>query len=177
MVAVSEWVSPTRMTGLLAYTASFLACAARWANYRKNRVSDRPFALLAMVQFCLLLDMFFDWRWKLHDFWMQEATLLGVYDQRRTTQVLAIGLLSLAAVFATVSILVRFRRRVGFALAFTSTLWSVGLWCSEWVSLHQLDGVFYHMVGQVMMVSLFWAGFALVACLGAWLDGRAALSG
>jgi hypothetical protein len=141
-------------------------------NRVTNRVTDRLFAWLTGVQLCLLLDMAFDWRWKIHDFWMREAMMAGVYDRRRLSQVLVLGLLCLAAALASRSLLLRFRRKPGAALAMTGTLLSVVLWCCEWVSFHWADQVFYHMIGKLMVVSLLWIGLALMTGIGAWLDGR-----
>ena len=172
MVALHEWLSPTRTAGLVAYTVSSLACAARWAHCRRNRLPSRAFGAFAAVQLGLLLDMAFDWRWKLHDFWMREAMASGVYDRRRLPQMLALGLLALGASLASAAILYRCRRRVGVALAMTGTLLSVGLWCSESISLHLMDRVFYHQVGKVMLVSLLWVALAALTCLGVWLDMR-----
>jgi hypothetical protein len=166
MVALHEWLSPTRTAGLVAYTVSSLACAVRWAHCRRNRLPSRPFGALAAVQLGLLVDMAFDW------FWMREAMASGVYDRRRLPQMLALGLLALGAVLASAAILYRCRRRAGVALALTGTLLSVGLWCSESISLHLMDRVFYHLAGKLMMVSLLWVGLAAVTCFGVWLDTR-----
>jgi hypothetical protein len=171
MVAYHEWLSPTRLTGLTAFTASLLACVWRWVMYRKRDVSRRLYAVLAGMQLCLLLDMAFDWRWKLHDLGVRVTTGLGIYDLRQTSQLLALAVLFLTVVLFSIFIFYKFRRRLGLALALTCTLLSVGLWWVECVSLHYLDEVLYRMVGVVMMVSLMWVGLALVTCLGIWLDG------
>lgn len=176
MVAVYEWISPTRIVGLAAYGASLLACLLRWASSRKSGAVSRPFALLSAVQSFLLLDMAFDWRWKLHGFWMQEAAALGVYDQRRLPQALALGFLLLVSVVVCFAILSRFRSRAGLAIALTGTMLSLGLWCCECISLHMLDQFLYHLIGGVMAVSLLWTALAMVTCFGAWRDGRSHLS-
>jgi hypothetical protein len=172
MVVLHEWLSPTRTAGLAAYTISSLACVVRWANCRRNRVPSRPFGALAAVQLGLLLDIAFDWRWRVHDFWMREAMVSGVYDRRRLPQMLALGLLALGAALGSAAILYRCRRRVGVALAMTGTLLSVGLWCSEWISFHWVDQVYYYLVGKLMLVSLLWLGLAALTCFGVWLDAR-----
>jgi hypothetical protein len=171
MVAYHEWLSPTRLTGLTAYTASLLACTWRWVTYRERDVWGRLYAVLVGVQLSLLLDMAFDWRWKLHDLGVRVTTGLGVYGLRSTPQLLALAALSLTLALFSILIFYKFRRRIGVALALTCTLLSVGLWCVECVSLHYVDGVLYRLVGVVMMVSLVWVGLALVTCLGIWLDG------
>jgi hypothetical protein len=172
MVVDHEWLSPTRSAGLVAYAISLLACAVRWANCRKNRISSQPFGVLAIVQLGLLLDMAFDWRWKVHDFWMREAMATGVYDRRRLPQMLALGLLVLGAALASAAIWHRFRRRMGIALALAGTVLSMGLWFCEGISLHFVDRFFYHPVGGLMLVSLFWVVLAVMTCFGVWLDMR-----
>jgi hypothetical protein len=128
--------------------------------------------LLAGVQLALLLDMAFDWRWKLHEFWMREAIAHGVYDQRYGPQLLALGLLICAVAFGSVWVLHRFRHRVGLALAVMGTLLSVGLWFCEWVSYHAVDTVLYREAGGVMTVGLAWGVAAGITWFGVWLDGR-----
>jgi hypothetical protein len=124
------------------------------------------------VQFGLLLDMAFDLRWKVHDFWMREAMASGVYDRRRLPQMLALGLLALGAALASAAILYRYRSRIGVASAMMGTLLSVGLWSCECVSFHFVDQVFYHLVGKLMLVSLLWVALAAITCSGVWLDMR-----
>jgi hypothetical protein len=67
---------------------------------------------------------------------------------------------------------VRFRERMGAALALGGTLLSVVLRCAEVVSYHNADAVLYRQVGGVMVVALAWIGLALVTCLGIWIDAR-----
>jgi hypothetical protein len=172
MVADHEWFSPTRFVGLAAYTASLVVCGVRWANCRKSYIPGGWFALLAGVQLYLLLDMAFDWRWKIHDFWARDAVELGAYDERRPPQALALVVLFVVVILAAAFVLRRFRGRAGLALALTGTLLSVGLWGCESISFHYMDMVLYHMVGGVMVVSLVWISLAAVTCWGAWLDGQ-----
>lgn len=172
MFAAFGPISPTRLTGLLSYTVSVLACAANWVRRRKSGLPQRSFAMLMLVQIVLLLDMAFEWRWVLHDFWIREAMSHGVYDLRRTPQLLSLIVLGLILVFSVISIVHRFRHSAGEAIAVTSTTLSIGLWCCECLSYHNVDRVFYRMVGPVMMVSLLWIGFTLLTCFGIWLDNR-----
>jgi hypothetical protein len=127
--------------------------------------------VLAALQLFLLMDVVFNWRWELHDFWMQRAIALGVYGDRRMPQSVTIGVISLVSALAFVWIWRRFRGRTGAALALTGTLLSSAVWCFEWISFHWVDRVFYRMVGGVMLVSLVWICLAIVTCLGAWLEG------
>ncbi len=134
------------------------------------------YAVLVVVQFFLLLDMAFDWRWKIHDFFGQDAQTLGVYGERRPPQVLALLVLSGVLVFAVIWIYCKFRGRPGLAMAVTGTVLSVGLVCCEAISYHYVDKVLYHMVGNVMAVSLMWIGLAAVTCSGVLLNWRSQAS-
>jgi hypothetical protein len=175
MVADLDWFSPTRVAGLTAYGASFIACVWR-TLCRKNDESSRPFAIIAGIQLFLLLDMAFDWRWKIHDFWGHDAMQLGVYAERRPPQVIAIAMLGVVVIFGSVLASARFRSRKGVGLALTATILSVGLWSCEAISYHYIDLVFYHMVGKMMVVSFVWLLLAMVTCFGVWLDHRSSLS-
>lgn len=165
-----EWFSPTRATGIVADSASLLACGWGWWNSRKRSVSYRPFALLAIVQFFLVLDMVFNLRWMLHEFGMQVSTHLRLYSLRRSPQLLVLILILLLAVVICILILRRFRSRIGLGVAAISTFLSFGLCCCESISYHYVDLVLYHFVGKIMMVALLWVSFALITCLGAWMD-------
>jgi hypothetical protein len=175
MVAGYEWFSATRMAGLTAYTISAAACAARSIKSRREDVSDKIFAVLAGIQCTLMLDMAFDWRWKIHDFWMREAMERGFYGQRRPAQLEALGILGFAAGLGMVLIGYRFRRRRGAAITSAGTLLSVGAWCCECLSYHFLDAILYRPVGPLMAIGLVWLILAAVTCYGVWLDGRGVL--
>ena len=172
MVALLEWLSPTHAAGLAVAGICFAACAAEWANRRSKKLPHRTFAALAAVQFGLLLDMAFSWRWKLHESLMQKSVALGLYEQRRLPQLLAVSLIALVAAAASGWALYRCRRQPGIAMALTGTLLLMGLWCCECVSLHYLDAILYRMVGGVMLVNLLRFGLVLIVCCGAWLDAR-----
>lgn len=172
MVFDYEWFSPTRTVGLMSYAASFLASAWRLRSCLRERDSTRPFGLLTGAQLCLLLDMAFDWRWKLHEAEEQVAGRLGVYGLRRIPQLLALVGLSIALLLATILISSIWRRRVGAVLSLAGTLLAVGLWCCEVISFHFMDQFLYQMLGRVMVVSVAWASLAAVTCLGIWLDSR-----
>jgi len=172
MVASYEWFSPTRITGLTAYTCAMVACAVESVKCRRAGVPFRVFTILTGIQFVLLLDMAFDWRWKIHEFWMREALDLKLYDQRRPPQLLALAALGLILVLGCVLVWRQFRQRPGVSLALTGSLFSVELWCCECLSYHFVDVVLYRTVGKLMAITLVWIGLAAVTCLGAWMDGR-----
>lgn len=168
---ISQWFSVTRTIGLAAYAVSLLSCLMRWAKCRQDRQSGRIFAVLTSVQLALLLDMAFDWRWKLHDYGMRVAMMRGIYGERRAPQLLTLEVMAAILFVAVAMVLYRFRHRVGATLALTGTMLSVGLWCSEALSYHFFDRILYVMVGKAMLVSFLWCGLALVTCLGVWKDG------
>src|SRR5271168_3117623 len=172
MVAGYEWFSPTRLCGLIAYSFSALACSRRWENCRRSHAPGTPFAALAGVQLCLFLDMVFNWRWKVHDFWASRAAELGVYSSRRMPQFLALVALALTVTITGALVRRRFRRRVGVAVAVIGTLFSIALWWCEAISFHYMDAILYHMIGNVMLVGLVWVSLAAITCFGVWLDGR-----
>jgi hypothetical protein len=173
MMAGYEWFSPTRTTGLLSYAISFGACAWAWfAEGRRGRPSGE-FLLLAAVQLGLVVDMAFDIRWKLHEFFMTRAMELHVYGERRDPQLLALILLAGVLLCCAWWILRRFRGRRGLALALTGTMLSIGLWFCEMLSYHFMDHVLYSMLGNLMLVSFLWLGLALATCCGVWLEGVA----
>ena len=118
----------------------------------------------------LVLDIAFDLRWKLHAFFMDEATALDVYGERRGPQLVVLLLMSGLAIFGLVWIARRFAGRRGVAVAVTGTMFSVGLWCCEMLSYHYTDAVLFLMVGKVMLVSLLWLALATTTCVGIWMD-------
>jgi len=130
------------------------------------------FAVLSGVQLALLLDMAFEWRWKLHAWSMRTAMAYGVYDSRRLPQLLALAALAAGMVFCCVLIMKRLHHNRGAAIVLVGTLLSLGLWWVEVVSYHPIDMVLYRMIGKAMLVGFIWIGFALVTCLGVWIDSR-----
>jgi hypothetical protein len=172
---ILEWFSVTRTLGLTSFCLSFAGSSLRWRKCRKDGVSGRFFSVLCVVQMFLLLDMAFDWRWKLHEFWMRAAMTSGVYEQRRGPQLVALGVLWVSLASTSVAILNRMRRRIGAAVAAVGTLLSTGLWACEAISYHAVDAVLYQTVGGVagpMNVSLIWCALAAITCIGLWTDSR-----
>lgn len=177
MMTGNEWLSPTRMAGLLSYALSFGTCAWAWfAEGRRGRPSGE-FLPLAAAQLGLVLDIAFDIRWKLHDFWMTRAMEMHVYGERREPQLIALVVLSGLLLVGVAWILRRFRARLGLAIAMSGTMLSIGLWFSEMLSYHFMDAVLYSMVGRLMLVSFLWLGLAMTTCCGVWLDTASRPSG
>ena len=172
MVSSYEWFSTTRMIGMASFAASLTGCTARWRGRGGNASRRLVFAILAGVQFVLLLDMAFNWRWSLHQFFMDEAMAYGVYGRRGLPQLIGVLTLAGMAVFSSALMLMRFRDRAGTALAVMGTLLSLDMWCLEVLSFHPVDHVLYSMIGGAMTVSYIWIALSMVTCLGAWLDHR-----
>jgi hypothetical protein len=175
MISPFEGLSMTRVVGLAAYASAVAACAWRWWRDRQNspqpgRQPGGVFGVLAAVQLVLLLDIAFNLRWKLHEFFMQEAIGHGLYGMRRSPQLLALWALVSASALCCGLIVWRFRRRRGAAIAVAGTLLSVALRCAEVLSYHGLDAVLYSSIGKMMVVSILWIGLTLLTCLGAWID-------
>lgn len=170
MVAIVGGPSLTRIAGVIAYAAGLAFCTGRWRQLRRDGQGRRLFGSLALVQLVLLLDIVFNWRWKLHAMVDWAAAGLGVYELRRGPQLLALCGLAALAVLLALLIVVRFRGRMGAALALGGTLLSVVLRGVEVVSYHNADAVLYASVGGVMIVGLAWITLALATCLGVWID-------
>jgi hypothetical protein len=167
-----EWFSMTRTIGLAAYATAMLACLVHWARLRRAGKSPSIFGGLAGVELILLLDMAFDWRWKLHDFGMRQAIADGAYGNRRTPQVVLLVVLFAVLASGVGLTANRLRKRPGAAIAASGTLASVGSWCCEAVSYHDLDRLLYFHVGKTMLVALLWVGLSGITCMGVWLDWR-----
>ena len=173
MIWAFDGLSMTRVVGLAAYASAVAACAWRWwRDRRSERRHGGVFGVLAAVQSVLLLDIVFNLRWKLHEFFMQEAMDRGVYGLRRPPQLLALWMLIGVSMLCCALIVSRFRRRPGAAIAVAGTLLSVALRCAEVLSYHYLDAVLYAQAGKVMVVSILWMALTLLTCLGVWIDSR-----
>jgi hypothetical protein len=95
MIASGEWFNPTRATGLAAYGAALVCCTIAWMRTRM-RSKDRLALGLMGIEGVLLLDIAFNWRWRLHGLVGGYAQSHHEYEQRRLPQV--IGLVILAGV-------------------------------------------------------------------------------
>ena len=175
MILDWSWFSPTRMAGVAAYTASLLACVLRWVSGGRSLRSGRPFGSVAGVQFLLLLDIVFDWRWRIHEFEDRQASRIGMYQLRRMPQAIVSVVLLLGLALFAIWIMRRFRNSIGAALTMTGTLLSVGLWTCEVISFHNTDKILYHLFGPLMAIALIWLGLAALTCYGVWMDGRGLL--
>jgi hypothetical protein len=159
MRTAAEWLNPVKAGGMAVYLVAAASCAAtavRTANPRLSRLA----ALLGLIQAVLLLDIAFDWRWRLYDWLRGEAVAWHWYEERHWPQVVMLVLLAAALISAVIAARRRARSFPGAALAVEGTLLSVGCWMIEVISLHATDSLLYHHVGPLMVISLVW----LLAC-------------
>lgn len=159
MRTASEWLTPVKASGMAAYLIAAVACASaavRTADKRIVRLAGVLCALYTM----LLLDIAFDWRWKLYDWLRSEAVSFRWYDQRSEPQIAALVAIGVAVLAAATSLGRRFAFARGAPLAICGGLLSIGCWLTEVVSLHASDAVLYRHVGPLLSVSFLW----MLAC-------------
>jgi hypothetical protein len=172
MIASEAWLTPTRATGMVVYGAAMVCCGMVWAKCRGRSAISQLAALLAAIEGALLLDMIFNWRWRLHGQLMDLAQRWNEYDLRRSPQRIAIFVLMIFFAVGVITALRVFRGRSGALLAVFGVLLSIVLWCTEVVSLHALDHVLYHFLGPLMLVSLVWIFAGLATSVGILIDAR-----
>jgi hypothetical protein len=177
MIAIEEWLTPTRATGIIAYGVAMVCCGIAWARTRRLRTIAPLAALLTVVEGALVLDMVFNWRWMIHQQLMDLAQRWNEYDIRRSPQRIAIAILAVLLLVGLIAALRILRGRGGALLAVSGVLLSLVLWCTEVVSLHALDHVLYHLLGQWMVVSLVWVFAGLMTSVGILVDARQANGG
>jgi hypothetical protein len=170
MIASLEWLNLTRACGLVAYATAAVCCAIRWI--KPKRGTSRLAAVLLFIEVALLLDMAFNWRWKLHQALMDLAQREHEYGQRRLPQTIVLLLLVCLLLYGVYRCWRSFRHRGTTLLAVCGTLLSLVLWCTEVISLHQVDHVLYFSVGGVMAVSLLWVLACGMTSIGILLDPR-----
>ena len=160
MRTAAEWLNPVKASGIAAYFIASASCMAAAIKAVDKRIS-RLAAVLAILHVALLLDIAFDWRWRIYDWLRGQAVAHQWYEQRHWPQVATLATLA-AVLFAGVAIA---RRRYpsppGAALALEGTLVSIGCWSMEVISLHMTDSMLYHRTGPFMVITFIW----LLGCL------------
>jgi hypothetical protein len=160
MTTIEEWLNPTRAIGLIAHGTAVTCCGIAWVREKNQRQDWRLAALLTLIESTLLLDIAFNWRWRLHLFVGDVAQRRHEYELRHEAQSIALVILAallLLGLFVTQRF---FRREPGALLAVSGSLLSVAVWCVEVVSLHAVDHILYHLIGKWMVVSALW----ILAC-------------
>src|SRR5579862_5114304 len=93
MRTAAEWLNPVRASGIAAYLAASACCAVtavRAASLRTSRLA----VVLGLVNTLLLLDIAFDWRWRLYDWLKNQAVSQHWYEQRHWPQVTTLAILA-----------------------------------------------------------------------------------
>jgi hypothetical protein len=166
MITIGGWLTPTREVGLLAYTVAVTCCGFAWVRDRNDGHRRRLAALLTLFELTLLLDIVFNWRWTLHQFLIDAALRANLYQNRRLPQLLVLLLLAVVVSLIFLQVRSRFRCGRGSSLALFGAMLSLILWCTELISLHQVDHVLYHQIANVMAVSLLWVLACLMTSIG-----------
>ena len=119
----------------------------------------------------LLLDMAFNWRWKLHDLLAGDAAAHDLYSGRRPYQVAVLGILAVLLLVGAVVAVVRLGRRGG-GVALAGMLFSIGMWSTEVVSYHNVDRILNHQIGDVLVICFFWILVSCMTTLGIAMTGK-----
>jgi hypothetical protein len=170
MVLIAVGLSATRILGLAAYAIALAVCVGKARSERPMSIGRRIYLALSLAQLVLLMDIAFNWRWKLHDLFMHAAMAEDIYGERRMPQRLALVLIAVVAAAVAAWILWRLRPRRGAGLAAAATVLSFALHGVEMISYHGMDAILYRAAGGVMVVSFLWAALALLTCIGVGLD-------
>ena len=134
-------------------------------------------ACLTILEIFLFFDMAVDGRWALHSKLIQFSLHFGFYEQRRTIQIVGLATASAALLFGMTMIAHRLRGKWFAIVAGWSALLSVATWCTELVSLHEIDAILCHKVSGFMVIAFVWmtlgATTAISLQLEAWNAGHA----
>jgi hypothetical protein len=151
----AEWLNPVKACGMATYLIASVACGLVAVRTAKPRIS-RIAVVLGLVQAVLLLDIAFDWRWRLYDWLRSQAEVHHWYEQRHWPQIIVLATLAAALAAAMATARRRFWSLPGGALAVAGTLLSIGCWLVEVISLHATDSILYHHIGPLMIISFVW---------------------
>jgi hypothetical protein len=171
MITSGEWLNSTRAVGLLAYGTATICCGIAWMRGKSRRQDGRLRVLLMLIEGLLLLDIAFNWRWMLHQLVVDFAQRRHEYGLRKELQFIAVVVLAGLLLLALLAVR-RFFRGRGTALAVSGVVLSLALWCTEVISLHEVDHVLYHRLGPMMAVSLLWIVACLMTSIGMLLVSR-----
>ena len=171
MITSQEWLNPTRATGLVAYGTAVTCCGIAWIRTKAGRASQLAAGLM-LIEGALLLDMAFNWRWKLHQALMDFAIRKHEYAQRGLPQLIVVTLLGALLLFVWFVAWRSLRGRGTILLAVSGALLSLIVWCIEVVSPHAVDHVLYYSVDGVMAVTLLWLLSCTMTSIGILLDPR-----
>jgi hypothetical protein len=172
MIASHGWLNPTRAVGLAAYGTACTCCGISWVRSKARPKISRLAAVLMLIESVLLLDVAFNWRWKLHDVFLGIAMRQHEYGQRRLPQAVVVTVLGGLLFFGLFVAWRRLRDRGTTLLAVSGVLLSLIVWCIEVVSLHAVDHVLYSSLDGLMAVTLLWLLSCTMTSIGILLDPR-----
>jgi hypothetical protein len=170
MITSGDWLNPTRVVGLIAYGSAVACCGIAWIRSKGQRDASRLAPVLMVIDSALLLDITFNWRWMLHALFAGIAQSRHEYEQRRLPQTIVLVILAGLLFLGLFAVLRIFRNRAGALLAVSGVLISLITWCVEVVSLHAVDHILYHQIGNVMVVSVLWILACLMTGMGILVD-------
>jgi hypothetical protein len=170
MITSGDWLNPTRATGITAYAIAAACCGLAWSRTKTRPGALRLATVLTLIESVLLLDMIFNWRWMLHQLFMDLAQSAHEYDVRRIPQAIVVTILGVLLIVGLLAVRRWLGGRPGASLAVSGALLSLVLWCVEVVSLHQVDHILYHSLGKLMAVSLLWILASGMTSIGILLD-------
>jgi hypothetical protein len=164
MVSLISVASSTRGVGLLGYAAASGACAYAW----QKTAQKRTWLTLTLIQLLLLLDLIFNWRWRLHDRVVAFALADNVYDERRWPQKIVLALVFVTMIVLAWRLWRRFQSRGGLTIAIVATVLSIALRLAELISWHKSDTILHWPIAGAMVVTFLWFGLGMATVAGVW---------
>jgi hypothetical protein len=170
------WWSVTRKVGFISYAGAGLGCLSFGAASRhRSRAGVARFAgIVSLIEFLLALDMAFEWRISLHNFWGDMFMKYNLYGRRHTLQLELLSALGCTFMFIVSYAFRRLRSRKGFLLAVVALSGSCTLWLMEIISLHETDSALYHLVNGVMVIAFLWVVACSLTLLGVGIEVQSA---
>jgi hypothetical protein len=155
MRTVADWLTPVKSTGMVSYLIASVSCAFTALRGTGRRIT-RLAVVLGILDFALLLDIAFNWRWKFYGWLRSGAESHHWYDQRTGVQILALIVLAAFLLFAAFRLRRAFASIRGATLAICGGLLSIGCWMTEVISLHTIDALLYLSAGPLLAVTFVW---------------------
>ncbi|MBV8629387.1 MAG: hypothetical protein JOZ83_00575 [Silvibacterium sp.] len=171
----AEWLTPVKASGVASYLIAAAACAVTAARSADRRVV-RLAAVLGALDLVFLLDIAFDWRWKLYAQLRSGAMTHHWYNQRSGPQIAALILIATVLIAAAVWLSRRFAAVRGSPVAICGGVVSIGCWLTEVVSFHSTDAMLYRHAGPLLIVSFLWMLGCGMTAAGIWIAGTAAVT-
>ena len=159
------------LQGSVAYALAALACAVAGFRGSGSTRWRRGWRALATAYALLFVDMQLSLRFELKNAMSDIARNLGLYDGRRTPQLIALGALGCVALLVFV-VIVRSRLESSSKLALLGLATSLGCVALELVSLHRVDRIVYHYAGPSTVIAWLWTTGGVLAAAGALMHLR-----